>query len=295
MTGLPGATAVPEAVAHRTRRQRMLALLLIVGLLYAGGLLVKDVLASLSAVPALQLMQHWERERYSRSNEAMEGSAVGMSGEASQELAGEVAEPPAFVPDPGEWELARSAMERAVALAPGNPEWHANLGRLLQFRFEDDTLPLEESVAYAERALVSFRQAARLRPTWSYHWWDIARTEYVLQRAHTEDFIQALDNSVRFGPWLEDVQLFAADLALEQWRHLGPDSRTIALANLDRALQRNPEITPGIVSSYDAWPSVCTSLGERGSSAELVQLAAYCADPSLREAPPVVTRSADVP
>ncbi|TXS89902.1 hypothetical protein FV139_19445 [Parahaliea maris] len=250
----------------------------ILGLTWAGALVVREAAAAIYAVPALQLMEQWQEDRVAAQAVAMAEAArasmaAGHSAEDGAELSVSPEEVP-FSPDPRDWDTARAALEKALALAPGNPELHANRGRLYQFRFEDRSLPLDDIRRGAEQALASFEQAASLRPTWPYHWWDIARTEYVLQRTYQPEFYRALDNVTRFGPWLEDVQLFAADLALEHWGDLQAESRTLALANIDRALGRNPEIASSMVASYQAWDPVCEA--SRQASGDYLQIAQYC-------------------
>lgn len=266
--------ALSAAGSARSATQRICALLLILVVLGAGALLVRMTLGYISAVPALRIMQQWEYEKY-RTVEEEEAGAPATDASPEQALP---ASP--FVLDGEEWDVALQSLQRAIRLSPDNPELHANLGRLYQYRFDDNALPLESLHHDANRARDAFRQAAYLRPTWSYHWWDLARTEYRLQRTHTEDFARALNNTVRFGPWLEDVQLFATDLGLEHWDSLDAGSRQIALGNIDRGLQRNPEIVLDIVATYDAWASLCEQA--EASARPLVELPAYCADPALR-------------
>lgn len=264
---------------------RLVATGALVGICYAGILVIRDSAASIYAVPAFQLMDEWQQEK----NE-MEAQAVAEAMELqSRQAAPGQTTPPAmpeipFSPPEQDWQTARKALNRAVALSPGNPELHANLGRLYQFTFEDLNLPLEALSENAEKAQTAFRQAARLRPTWAYHWWDIARTDYVLQRTHTQEFRQALNNTVRFGPWFEDVQLFATDMAVEHWALLDGQSRSLALANINRALSRNPEIVASIVDSYEAWEPLCQANGSEANaeSADARHLTAYCEHPELR-------------
>lgn len=270
----------------KTAAGRGVAVGAILGLTYASVLVVREAAAAIYAVPALQIMEQWQEDRVIAQAEAVaEATRASMAGDPSAEGGEAVSVSPEdvpFSPDPADWETARASLEKALALAPGNPELHANLGRLYQFRFEDRSLPLDEIRNGAELALASFEQAARLRPTWPYHWWDIARTEYVLQRTYQPEFYQALDNVTRFGPWLEDVQLFAADLALEHWGELQPASRALALANIDRALTRNPEIATSIVASYQAWEPVCEASRQAGSA--YLQITEYCTAPEMPSA-----------
>jgi len=262
---------------------RGLALGAMLGIGYASVLVVRDAMGSIYSVPALQLMEQWQQQRYAAQAAAVaEASRTGRADDPASNAAliAQVIEETPFSPDPGDWEIARASLDRAIALAPGNPELHANRGRLYQFRFEDRNLQLDAIREGAETALGSFTEAARLRPTWPYHWWDIARTGYVLQRTFSPQFYQALDNTSRFGPWLNDVQLFAADLALEHWDTLAPDSRALALDNIDRALVRSPEIVTGIVAEYAAWEPVCDA--GPGSGRDYLQLNDYCASAELR-------------
>lgn len=253
----------------RTLTQRFAVIAVAIILIYAAVQVARGAMASLAAVPALGIMADWEEEKLARSMEATP-------------TPGEPVPEPVFSPPAEEWKAARDAIGRALALSPGNPELHANLGRLYQYRFEDGSQPLEQVHEDAELALAAFRRAASLRPTWPYHWWDIARAEYVLQRSTGPDFRRALNNTVRFGPWLDDVQLFAADLALEHWEILDDASRQLALANLDRALARSPDIAPEIIASYDARDTLC------GPGLEaLPRLSRYCT-----EAPPLPPASA---
>ncbi|GAB3274036.1 hypothetical protein [Parahaliea aestuarii] len=270
-----------------TRVGQGLAAGLLVAIAGAAALVVRDTLGAIASVPAMSLMEQWQQAALEA-----EAAAVAVAEEAATDS------PPTldtiaplatvtYTPSENDWQLARSSLDNALQLAPDNPELHANLGRLYQFRFENNNLPLDTISESAGHAAAAFQRAAQLRPTWPYHWWDVARTEYVLQRAPGPAFRQALDNVVRFGPWLEDVQLFATDLALEHWPALDASSHQLALQNIDRALQRNPDIVSAMLASYAAWSEVCSS-GERQDAA-LDHLRDYCQSPELRagiSAPP---------
>ena len=71
-------------------------------------------------------------------------------------------------------------LNRALALAPDNPDYLSNLGWLQQIRLrqEQDTLDPVEQARIETLAYQSYAQASAQRPTWPYDWGDMALEQY---------------------------------------------------------------------------------------------------------------------
>lgn len=216
------------------------AALLMAFLAYQLSIAVREGLAWLYALPANQLMDQWQ----------LQADALENATEENTEAA-------TFAPNPAEWQAVLTNAQQALAMAPNNPVYYANLGRLYQFKLNDKNLDIRDIEEAGAKSLQYFEKAAQLRPTWVYYWWDIALTEYELFHDHTATYHNALQNITRYGPWIDAAQLFSADLALETWYSLNPITKQYALDNIDRALQRQAKAIIEVIEQHTAWNIIC--------------------------------------
>ena len=170
-------------------------------------------------------------------------------------------------------------LNRALALAPDNPDYLSNLGWLQQIRLrqEQDTLDPVEKAQIETLAYQSYAQASALRPTWPYDWGDMALEQYRQANFSGAPYHRALVNAARFGPWKDDIQVIIPEHALDTWDDLNLAARQALLMTIDRGLQRQPDTIIAIIEAYPAWDTVCAP--EQGVSddfAALPHLLAEC-------------------
>jgi hypothetical protein len=178
-----------------------------------------------------------------------------------------------------EWWAVEYRLNRALALAPENPDYLSALGYLQQLgsRQEQDAFSSVEKAQLETLAYHSYAQAAAQRPTWPYDWGDMALEQYRQANFSGASYHRALVNAVRFGPWKDDIQLLVAELSLDTWDDLNLAARHALLTTIDRGLQRQPDKMLSIFETHAAWASVC-ALGQGGRAAlpSLPNLRAEC-------------------
>ena len=176
-------------------------------------------------------------------------------------------------------QAVETSLNRAIALAPDNPDYLATLGWLQQLgsRQEQNVLNPAEKVRLETLAYQYYARAAALRPTWPYDWGDMAVEQYGLASFSGAAYHQALVNAARFGPWKDDIQLLVTDLALDTWDDLNLAARQALLMTVDRGLQRQADTIIAIIEARAAWATVCVT-GQGGSAnfAALPNLWAEC-------------------
>jgi hypothetical protein len=178
-----------------------------------------------------------------------------------------------------DWWAVENRLNRALALAPDNPDYLSTLGYLQQLgsRQEQDTFDSVEKAQLESLAYQSYAQAAAQRPTWPYDWGDMALEQYRQGNFSDAPYHRALVNAARFGPWKDDIQLLVAELSLDTWDDLNLAARGALLTTIDRGLRRQPGKMLSIIQAHPAWASVC-ELGQGGGAAlpSLPNLRAEC-------------------
>ncbi len=229
-----GSSALPAKRKSPAVIGAVVLLMLLLG--YKLTSAVQEGMAWLYALPASQLMDDWQR-----SANALEDAGAETT----------------FVPPAEQWQAVLHNSIRAQTLAPGNPVYYANLGRLYDFKLNDKSLAVEDIEALGRETLYYHQQAAKLRPTWAYYWWDIALAEYRLFHFHSPTYQQALQNVAKYGPWFNDAQLFVTELSLETWQSLEPATQESALLTIDRALPRQSKQVKEVIAQYRGWNLLC--------------------------------------
>ncbi|NNL56433.1 MAG: hypothetical protein HKO71_01655, partial [Pseudomonadales bacterium] len=147
-----------------------LAALLFVLLAYKLWVAACEGLAELYVVPASTLMDSWEEI-------SLNGASLnGQSGELFNE------ETQPFVPPHQAYDAVLNNLQIAAKLSPKNPIYQDELARLLLFKLYDSALDVPDIESTGVEVVNYLRQAAYYRPTWPYHWMDIAYTQYQLYR-----------------------------------------------------------------------------------------------------------------
>lgn len=163
-------------------------------------------------------------------------------------------------------------LNRALALAPDNPDYLSNLGWLQQIRLrqEQDTLNPVEKARLETLAYRYYAQASAQRTTWPYDWGDMALEQYRQANFSNASYHQALLNAAHFGPWKDDIQVIVTELALDTWDDLNSAAREALLITIDRGLQRQPDTIIAVIEAYSAWTILCAQ--KRGGSTAVTAL-----------------------
>jgi len=160
-------------------------------------------------------------------------------------------------PGETEWQAVHAALERAAALAPANPLYVEELGRLLELRAAgmDRSDPAARSLLEQSRA--QFRQAVAMRPGSPYAWASLALVKFRLNEMDYE-FYGALERAARFGPWEPAVQLALADIGLASWMLLALPGKQQVLGALERGMLRQHKEIVRIAAIHRTLPVLCS-------------------------------------
>jgi tetratricopeptide (TPR) repeat protein len=131
----------------------------------------------------------------------------------------------------GEWKTARRALDKALALGPGQATYHQDMSELLFAKsvrtapdpgLDPDLGPgLGLSADLRQQALGHVRQAIHLRPSWPYAWALLALIKYQSSGIDAEA-AEALNKAMTLGPWEPTVQIIVAEIGLASWQDLAP-------------------------------------------------------------------------
>jgi len=173
-------------------------------------------------------------------------------------------------PTPAQWVAARGALQEARRLEPDNPLFVEETGRLFEKRVAaaDPVQPVVRG--YLARALDEFRLAARMRPASPFAWANVALVKFRLGALDAE-FVAAVDNAARLGPWEPGVQRTLADLGFAGWNDLPPPARATIAGAIARGLITQPKEIARLAKLED-------------------RAAAFCADALSRDATPICAR-----
>ena len=160
------------------------------------------------------------------------------------------------VPQDAEWQAARTALERAASLAPANPLYTEELGRLLESRAARSGRADPATRKLLEESRAQFRRAAAMRPGSPYAWSSLALVKFRLNEMDHE-FYGALERAARYGPWEPAVQLALADIGLAGWRWLALPGKLVVLGALERGLLREGKEIDRLAAVHRARPALC--------------------------------------
>jgi len=123
-------------------------------------------------------------------------------------------------PSEEQWRRTVDELREALRLAPRDPNLWEDLGLAYEAGARNFVRAGGWNV-YTEFALIHYRQAALLRPTWPYTWIRVALMKYQLNQLDDE-FGRALASAMRLGPWEPGVQLIASQIGLALWDRFDP-------------------------------------------------------------------------
>lgn len=122
----------------------------------------------------------------------------------------------------GQWQQANSRLLLARRLNSFNADYHADLGRMMEWRawgtVRDGREPGRDR-AHADRY---YREAIDRRPGWGYAWANFAENRF-LQGKLDAEFLRALEMAMEQAPWEPRVLEKVAWMGMAAWSRL-PDS-----------------------------------------------------------------------
>lgn len=155
-----------------------------------------------------------------------------------------------------EWEIARKALVKALALGPHQAVYYGSLGELLFSKSADGSLNPAMSVDLQTQALDASRHAVRLRPSWPYSWAQLALIKYRSSGMDGE-VAQALDRSMMLGAWEPSVQLIAAEIGLASWNSLSPELKAKLIDTMALTVQPQSGQILEMIKNLDMLGIVC--------------------------------------
>jgi hypothetical protein len=135
--------------------------------------------------------------------------------------------------------------ETAHQWDPYNPAHLENLARLHAAQAESLRAGAPQQ-ALLQQALMEAREALVLRPAWPYTWATLLRIKKDRREADAE-FLAALHQAARLGPWEGEVQLQLADAGLFFWAQLPQESQNLVLQDVVRGRRTEPQQMMAIV------------------------------------------------
>jgi hypothetical protein len=170
-----------------------------------------------------------------------------------------------IAPTPAQWVAARGALQEARRLEPDNPLFVEETGRLYEKRVAaaDPAQPVVRS--FLKRALDEFRLAARMRPASPFAWTNVALVKYRLGALDAE-FLAAVENAARLGPWEPGVQRTLADLGFAGWRDLPAPAREAIAGAIERGLITQPKEITRLANIEDRAAAFCADALSRGAA-----------------------------
>ena len=219
---------LPDQAPPALVRASLAALLLLLG--YALSIAVRTGLADAYAEPAKSYLQ--------------------MKREADEVLTRE------------EWQALYGSLNRALALAPGNPDNLSELGRLHRILLEADDLDVGEISRYGDAGAGYYQAALALRPTWPWDWGNLALVKYEQYQDTSGVYQNALVRAVEFGPRESSLQERVAKLGTDSWGALNPAAALAVLTAADRVLERDAESFSENSDVKDRWRPLCARAGD---------------------------------
>lgn len=175
-----------------------------------------------------------------------------------------------FRPREADWQGARELAALSVRLSPFNADYREGLARIHEARFMMSGLGAEEARTDREKAVVLYREAIALRPSWPY---THAALAYALWRVAgpLPEVEAALADAARLGPWEPQVMEAVIDVGLDAWYVLSPSARQVVSDTILRSQswragslgQRHADRAWAIIRTHRKQALACAVLPQR--------------------------------
>lgn len=157
----------------------------------------------------------------------------------------------------GLWEKANDNLATALALDPGNPFFHEDIGQLLNNKARYvQGLSAEQRVQIRKESREHFRTAIALRPVSPYTWTSLALIQSGLGDWDAETQL-ALRQAAVLGPWEPGVQWDIAFVGWAGWAHWPEDLKPVLEENIVRASKKQRAAMLRLVVSPQQKDYVC--------------------------------------
>ena len=178
-----------------------------------------------------------------------------------------------FEPSQDDWLSYQSNLEQALSFNSTNAEIYRHLGLVIQAPYTSFQLGHKDAMEARKKALDYYRQAINLRPTWPYHYSDLALVKFRLLEID-EEFYDAMYASMEFGPWEPDVQRVIAEIGMVLWNILGTQDRQFILDTIRKSFKHaNKTHADAIRKAIEKWQFVDRVCEEVEGNIDLVK---YC-------------------
>ncbi|MEE9551633.1 MAG: hypothetical protein V3V89_01185 [Gammaproteobacteria bacterium] len=157
-----------------------------------------------------------------------------------------------------QWGDIQADLNKALVKDPANPEILRNLG--LSDEGGSNYYPVGDNSAIEARqfAYQYYQDALTGRPTWPYHWADLALVKYRLGELDTE-FYMAFEHAIRLGPWEPWIQHIIADIGMHNWNNFSPEVQVSVMKTIRNGLRHidGAKTMLGLVTRYNMLEQVC--------------------------------------
>ena len=130
---------------------------------------------------------------------------------------------PAFTPEL--WLITRNSLQQALVTAPDNAQFYDDLGFLYASRAQALGAPAVGGPVFnyqqglLDQAIINYRAATKLRPTFPYSWGYLALSKH-LRQTLDDELWSAFDKALRYGRNEAGVQPPLAQVAFSHWPDL---------------------------------------------------------------------------
>ncbi|MBN3495293.1 VpsP family polysaccharide biosynthesis protein [Vibrio neptunius] len=129
-------------------------------------------------------------------------------------------------------ESAEKLISAGLTHHPSHPHYFDLQGKVYEWKaYISDSLDKE---AYLKLAKSAYLNSAELRPNWPNTWVNLATLETQMQGESRELYLRKADQK---GPFVPQVNLKIATLALSHWQQFTPQERKLAMPHIYRAIK----------------------------------------------------------
>ncbi|MCG8377970.1 MAG: hypothetical protein MI865_00690 [Proteobacteria bacterium] len=155
-----------------------------------------------------------------------------------------------------DWDSLRADLSKALEFDPSNPDIHEYLAIALEGRYSKLVPGATEAESFRMQALTHYIKSASMRPSWPYAWNNKMLAKFRLQQIDKE-FLAALHNAKRLGPWEPGIQRMVIDVGLIIWPELSRSDRSVVMETISHALEKQTLVTLKLVNKHGLLDVIC--------------------------------------